>query len=105
MCNPVAIVMGVSALVSGGQAYAANRDAKKMARSQQREQESLARTQESLARTQASKRNEGADSIFDVDTENAGSDIGLGNTFLTGSQGVSNDSLNLGGGINNKLGG
>ena len=98
MCNPVAAVMAVSALVSGGQAYAANRDAKKMARSQQREQESL-------ARTQASKRNEGADSIFDVDTENAGSDIGLGNTFLTGSQGVSNDSLNLGGGINNKLGG
>lgn len=98
MCNPVAVVMGVSALVSGGQAYAANRDAKKMARAQQREKDEL-------AQTQASKRSEGSSSIFDIDTENAGSDIGLGNTFLTGSQGVSNDSLNLGGGINNKLGG
>lgn len=98
MCNPVAAVMAVSALVSGGQAYSANRNAKKMAR-QQRED------QENLAQQQARTRNQGSGSIFEVDTENAGSDIGLGNTFLTGSQGVSNDSLNLGGGINNKLGG
>lgn len=99
MCNPVAAVMAVSALVSGGQAYSANRNAKKMAR-QQRED------QENLAQQQARTRNQGSGSIFEVDSENnAGSDIGLGNTFLTGSQGVSNDSLNLGGGINNKLGG
>lgn len=97
MCAPVPLILGASTLLSAAQGYKANRDANKQAKRQQREQDEL-------ARTQASKRSASTSSIFDVDETEGGSDIGLGNTFLTGSQGVSNDQLNLGG-TNTKLGG
>ena len=98
MCNPLAVVMAVSAVASGAQQqYNANKQ-EKMANRQESEQKALA-AQQANTRDSAS-----SNYLFDVNTENSGgSGVGLGNTFLTGSQGVSNDQLNLGG-VKNKLG-
>lgn len=99
MCNPLAIVMAVSAVASGAQnRYQANKQEKMMER-QEGEQKALTQRQADT-RTAAT-----GTSIFDIDAENAGgSDTGLGNTFLTGAGGIGNSQLNLGG-ANTKLGG
>ncbi len=100
MCNPLAIVMAVTAIAGGAQQ---NHMAKKQEGAANKQQEK----QDALARQQANQRGDATSTtMFDVNTESSGgSDLGLGNTFLTGSQGVSNDQLNLGGLGNTKLGG
>ena len=98
MCNPVAIVMAVTAIASGTQQQHNANMQKKTADRQEGEQKALA-AQQANTRDAAS-----SNYLFDVNTENSGgSGVGLGNTFLTGSQGVSNDQLNLGG-VKNTLG-
>lgn len=98
MCNPLAVVMAVSAVASAGQSAYQSNKADKLASRQEEER----KTQ---LRQQANTRTNSESGLFDVSTENTGgSDLGLGNTFLTGSQGVSNNQLNLGGG-NTRLGG
>lgn len=99
MCNPVAIVMAVTAVAGAAQQNHMAKKEEGIANKQREKQDALAR-QQSNQRAAASNT-----TLFDVESENAGgSDAGLGNTFLTGSQGVSNDQLNLGG-VQTKLGG
>lgn len=98
MCNPIAAVMAITAIAGGAQQS-------HMANKQQRAARQAEERQNALARQQADKRQAASGTtMFDVDESAGGSDLGLGNTFLTGAQGVSNDQLNLGG-VNTKLGG
>lgn len=98
MCDPISAVLAVTAVASGVQGYNQNKKQEEMAKRQAAESKAQ-------ADIQASKRQASSNYLFDVDTESGGSDVGLGNTFLTGSQGVNTDQINLGGVKNNILGG
>lgn len=98
MCVPLAAAAGLSFL---GNVLTRRQEAKKV----QRMQNAQLEEQNALKRQQDNKRTEASSNyLFDVENSGAGgSDGGIGNTFLTGSQGVSNNQLNLG--KNNILGG
>lgn len=89
MCNPVAAIMGVSAVLGMNES-----------RRQANKQEDLMKKQEKeaqrQARIQANQRGSFSNQVIDVD-QSGGSDLGLGNTFLTGAEGVNTNQLNLGG--------
>lgn len=94
MCAP-ALIPIVSAVIGAGTAvYSSNR--------MQKEQDKQRREQEELARRQAATRSSMEGQQVNIE-EGAIAPSGIGNTFLTGAGGVSNDQLNLSG--NTKLGG
>lgn len=94
MCAPALIPVVAAVIGAGTAVYSSNRMAK--------EQDRQRKEQETLARQQADQRGQMEGQSVNLD-ENAVAPAGIGNTFLTGAGGVSNDQLNLSG--NTKLGG
>lgn len=94
MCAPALIPIVTAVIGAGSAVYSSNRMQKEQARQR--------RDQETLARRQANQRTDMEGGAVNLD-ENAVAPAGIGNTFLTGAGGVSNDQLNLSG--NTKLGG
>lgn len=95
MCNPLAL-MAVATVAGTASSVAQSNKANRLARQQQEQQDKLTATQQ--ATRSASQQTE-----YNVSDDAGGSDTGLGNTFLTGSNGVNTGSLNLGGASSNNL--
>lgn len=88
MCAPALIPVVAAVIGAGTAVYSSNRMAK--------EQDRQRKEQQTLARQQADQRGEMEGQAVNLD-ENAVAPAGIGNTFLTGAGGVSNDQLNLSG--------
>lgn len=88
MCAPMLIPLASAVIGAGAAVYSSNKV--------QKEQEKQRREQEALVRQQANQRTDMEGQAVNLD-ENAVAPAGIGNTFLTGAGGVSNDQLNLSG--------